>query len=91
MWYIVRILEATAVRNFEFYLIGEVCLEVGLLPFTLNELFGSEVQLTQKGAWIKPCHSKPEKNVTGQGGYVFLRESVCIHYLPGKLEATREC
>lgn len=69
-------------RNFEFYLIGELGLEVGLLPFILNELFGSEVQLTQKGAWIKPCHSKPEKNVTEQGGYV--PERICMYLLSAR-------
>lgn len=33
-------------RNFEFYLIGEPHLDIGLLPLMINEFFGSEVQLT---------------------------------------------
>lgn len=80
-------LEKNSCKDFEFYLVIEPQLDVGLLPDTLNQFFGSEMKLTWKDAWIKPCHPQPLKRY-GKVGKTRIHSRIC--YLLGKWYVTRD-
>lgn len=74
-------LEENGYEDFEFYQVIEPHLDVGLLPVMLNQLFDSEMKLTWKDAWIKPCHPQPLKKC-GKVRKTHISSRIC--YLLGK-------